>query len=95
MRASELRGLIWDDVDLQHGQINVRRRADRFGTFGPPKSEAGTRSIPLSPLLLSALKQWRLACPKGELGLVFPNGAGEKSNRATSLGVGLDVGGFL
>ncbi len=85
MRASELRGLIWDDVDLQHGQINVRRRADRFGTFGPPKSEAGTRSIPLSPLLLSALKQWRLACPKGELGLVFPNGAGRVENHMNLL----------
>jgi len=26
--------------------------------------------------VLNALKQWKLACPKGELGLVFPNGSG-------------------
>ena len=85
LRASELRGLTWDDVDLQHGQIHVRRRADRFGTFGPPKSEAGKRSIPISPLLLNTLRQWRLACPKGELGLVFPNGAGRVENHMNLL----------
>ena len=53
----------------------VHQRVDRFNKFGSPKSEAGTRTIPgLSPLLLNTLRQWRLACPKGELGLVFPNG---------------------
>ena len=85
LRASELRGLTWDDVDLQHGQIHVRRRADRFGTFGSPKSEAGTRSIPMSPLLLNTLRQWRLACPKGELNLVFPNGVGRVENHSNLL----------
>jgi integrase len=85
LRASELRGLIWDDVDLQRGEIHVRRRVDRFGTFGPPKSEAGTRTIPISPLLLNTLRQWRLACPKGELNLVFPNGAGRVENHMNLL----------
>ena len=85
LRASELRGLTWDDVDLQHGEIYVRRRVDRFGTFGPPKSKAGTRSIPMSPLLLSTLRQWRLACPKGELNLVFPNGIGRVENHSNLL----------
>jgi integrase len=85
LRGSELRGLLWDDVDLQRGEIHVRRRADRFGTFGPPKSEAGTRTIPISPLLLNALRQWRLTCPKGELNLVFPNGAGRVENHMNLL----------
>jgi integrase len=85
LRASELRGLLWNDVDLQHGQIHVRRRVDRFGTFGPPKSAAGTRTIPLSPLLLNTLRQWRLVCPKGALGLVFPNGAGRVENHMNLL----------
>jgi integrase len=85
LRGSELRGLTWDDVDLQHGQIHIRRRADRFGTFGPPKSEAGTRSIPMSSLLLNTLRQWKLACPKGELNLVFPNGAGRVENHMNLL----------
>jgi integrase len=41
-----------------------------------PKSKAGWRTIPLPPGLVAILKEWRLACPKGPLGLVFPNGAG-------------------
>ncbi len=56
--------------------LHVRRRADKFNVLGPPKSEAGTRDIPLTPTLLNTLKAWRLACPNGELNLVFPTGAG-------------------
>jgi integrase len=76
LRGSELRGLKWPDVDLKVGELHVRRRVDRFNNFGPPKSRAGTRDIPLSPIVLNVLKTWRLACPKGELNLVFPNGVG-------------------
>jgi integrase len=76
MRASELRGLIWKDADLESGVIHVRQRADAWGKIGPPKSKAGKRDIPLAPIVLNALRQWRLGCPKGELGLVFPTGAG-------------------
>ena len=41
LRASELRGLRWADVDLARGVLHVRQRADRFGTMGAPKSAAG------------------------------------------------------
>jgi len=85
LRGSELRGLTWNDVDLNRGEIHVRRRVDRFNTFGPPKSEAGTRTIPISPLLLNTLKQWRLACPKGPLDLVFPTGAGRVESHSNIL----------
>jgi integrase len=73
LRSSELRGLRWRDVDLKRGELHVCQRADEFGEIGKPKSDSGDRTIPLGPLVLSALKEWRLACPKGELGLVFPN----------------------
>src|SRR5262249_45467662 len=76
LRSSELRGLAWDTVDLKQGEIHVRQRVDRRNRLGPPKSKAGTRTIPMSPLLLNTLKAWRLASPKSELNLVFPNGAG-------------------
>jgi integrase len=77
LRASELRGLRWVDVDLTKGEIHVRQRADRYRVIGKPKSEAGERTVPIPPLLLTALREWKLACPKaGQLGLVFPNGAG-------------------
>jgi integrase len=76
MRASELRGLQWQDVDLDAGLVAVTQRADAWRRIGPPKSAAGTRTIPLTPMAINALRQWRLVCPKGELGLVFPSNAG-------------------
>jgi integrase len=76
LRSSELRGLRWQDVDLHRGELHVRQRADQFNEIGKPKSESGDRTIPLGPLALRALKEWKFACPKGELGLVFPNGNG-------------------
>lgn len=33
--------------------------------------------MPVTPKLLQVLREWRLRCPKGELGLVFPNGVGK------------------
>lgn len=80
LRASELRGLRWRDVDFKHGKLHVRQRADRYNTLGPPKSESGERTLPLAPLLTNTLREWRLACPKGDLDLVFPNGAGRIEN---------------
>jgi integrase len=82
MRSSELRGLAWEDVDFDRRIVRVRQRADDWGTLGPPKSATGNREIPMSPMVVSALKEWRLACPKGERGLVFPNGAGNVDCRA-------------
>jgi integrase len=77
LRASELRGLTWPDVDLDKGELHVRQRADRYRTFAAPKSEAGERAVPLTPTVLAELRKWKLACPKGSLGLVFPSGAGQ------------------
>lgn len=74
MRMSELRGLPWSDVDLETGQIHVRQRADAWRKIGPTKSKAGKRDIPLPPLVVNTLKQWRDECPKGDL--VFPNTLG-------------------
>jgi integrase len=71
MRASELRGLRWADVDLDAGIIHVTQRADAWGTIGPPKSAAGRRDIPLTPLVVNTLKQ----CPR-DYELVFPNSNG-------------------
>jgi integrase len=85
LRGSELRGLAWPNVDLRRGRINVVQRADRYNRIGPTKSKAGTRTIPMAPLLLNALKAWKLKCPVGELGLVFPNGAGNVENHSNLL----------
>jgi integrase len=79
LRASELRGLRWQDLDLKHGQLHARQRADRWGVIGVPKSDTSTRTIGFGPRLLSALKEWKLACPIGEKGLVFPSSRGRVS----------------
>jgi integrase len=76
MRASELRGLRWEDVDFANRAIHVRQRADKFSAIGKPKSDAGERTIPLTPIALNSLKEWKLACPKSALGLVFPSTGG-------------------
>ncbi|TWA74901.1 phage integrase family protein [Azospirillum brasilense] len=76
MRASELRGLRWPSVDIQAGVIRVRERADRYQKLGPPKSKAGRRDIPLAPMVINTLREWRLVCPVTELDLVFPSEAG-------------------
>jgi integrase len=76
LRASELRGLRWRDIDLKNAELQVRQRADKYRKIGPPKTEAGERAIPLPPTVVNVLREWKLACPKGTLDLVFPNGKG-------------------
>src|SRR5262249_54337823 len=76
LRVSELRGLRWGDVDLKRSELHVRQRADRYNVIGRPKSVAGQRVVPLPPSLVSALRKWKLACPNGDLGLVFPDSDG-------------------
>jgi integrase len=73
LRASELRGLRWADVDLPRSELHVRQRADRFGAMGPLKSAAGRRTVPLLPMVANALREWRLACPRSDLDLVLPD----------------------
>ena len=98
MRASELRGLTWDDVDFDQKVIHVRQRADQWNAIGSPKSEAGHRAIPMSPLVVNTLREWKLACPRagktgdqpGKLWLVFPNGQGKPESHANIINRGFD-----
>jgi integrase len=77
LRASELRGLRWQDVDFKRAELTVKQRADRYNVIGRPKSKAGKRTVPLGPLVANTLKEWRLACPKSDQGLVFPTAEGQ------------------
>jgi integrase len=72
LRASELRGLRWADIDLKRAVLHVRQRADRYQQIGRPKSAAGERTVPLPPRLVNTLREWKLACPPSHLGLAFP-----------------------
>lgn len=76
LRSSELRGLRWQDIDLAAGTISVRQRADQWGQIGPPKSEAGKRTVPIPPELVSELKRWKLRSPPSRQDLAFPSSTG-------------------
>jgi integrase len=77
LRASELRGLRWKDVDTKRKILTVRQRADRWNVIGPLKSKSAYRTVPLAGGVARALDDWRPICPKGELDLVFPNRVGK------------------
>jgi integrase len=102
LRASELRGLRWKDVDFDKHEIRVHQRADRFNDIGQPKSVSGERLVPVPPIVINALKEWKLACPRrntGKVGedgkailvqeLVFPNGVGKVESLNNMLRRGL------
>lgn len=76
LRSSELRGLRWSDIDLKAGTISVAQRADAWGIIGPPKSDAGYRTIPIAPALVAELKRWKLRARPSPLDLAFPNAKG-------------------
>lgn len=59
LRLGEALGLTWADVDLHEGVLHVRRQWTRAGEYGPTKTKASVRRIPLSDDLtkyLTALK---------------------------------------
>lgn len=89
LRASELRGLRWGDIDLEAATITVSQRADRYDDIGAPKSASGWRTVPIPPALVAELEKWKAACPKGDLGLAFPNGAGNVESLANIRNRGL------
>jgi len=64
-RASEQLGLLWDDVDFEAGVIRIRRVQERDGSLcNMTKTEAGSREIPMMPLLRKLLTDWHGRCPR-------------------------------
>jgi integrase len=78
MRPAEAVALSWDDVDLDKKEIHVRA-AKESGTHNKikaPKTEAGTRVIPIHSKLLPLLTK----APRSKCGRVFVNEAGNPHN---------------
>jgi integrase len=84
MRQGEILGLKWGDLDWNSRQIHVRR-AWKEGQFSEPKTRTSIRKVDVPALLIHDLKKWKLRCPKGELDLMFPNGAGNPESHANLL----------
>jgi integrase len=96
-RHNELLALRWTDCDLELGTVTIRRsltwpKLPGEGSrprFYDPKTKAGRRTLPLPAGLVHQLKRWKLQCPKGELGLVFPTADGLPLRRSVVLRYGL------
>jgi integrase len=73
-RASEIRGLPWDAVDLKAGTVTVKQRADERGAIGSPKSSAAKRTVIIPYSLVTLLRNWKIEC--GPSQLVFPTSLG-------------------
>jgi integrase len=82
LRASELRGLRWADVDLKKGQLHVRQRADRYNAIGAPKSESGERTVPLPPIVANSLRELKLTCQTAGGDIVFVSSRGHIRNHS-------------
>src|SRR5262249_13456614 len=82
LRASELRGLRWTDVNLARGTITVSQRADRYNVIGEPKSATSKRTLPIGPMVVNTLRQWKLASRGRDGGLVFPTQEGTPENHS-------------
>ena len=62
LRASEILGLQWGDVDLLGGTLTVQRSA--VGKYqDETKTESSADTLPLHSNLVQVLMQWRMAAP--------------------------------
>jgi len=78
-RQAEVLGLKWSDVDWENNQIHVQRTFTK-GRFFSPKRRASNRKVDLGQTVMTALKKWKLACPRNQADLIFPNEAGKPMN---------------
>ncbi|MGD0397581.1 MAG: tyrosine-type recombinase/integrase [Syntrophobacteraceae bacterium] len=78
-RQGELLALKWSDLDMANGQLHIQRTFQK-GQFFTPKTRTSDRWVDLGPATKRELKKWKLACPKSELGMMFPNEEGNPIN---------------
>jgi len=80
MRQGELLALQWQDIDLDKGELYVRRQLDKTGSFAEPKTASSRRRIDLDGHTVALLRthrarqlEWRLVAGSDwtDLDLVF------------------------
>jgi integrase len=72
LRRGELMALRWTEVDLAAGRLRVERSYDPVArTFGPPKSRAGLRVVPVPAVLCNHLQAHRDRADEEHQPLVF------------------------
>jgi integrase len=82
VRPGELCALAWEDIDLNSGEANIARNLTQEGLFGPPKTEAGYRTIKLLEPALEALRaQKELTGGAPKVPITFTTGSSVKRKR--------------
>jgi integrase len=76
--------LKWSDIDWENNQIHFQRTFNNSAWY-KPKTKSSDRKVDLGPLMMSDLKKWKLACLPNQLGLIFPNGAGNPIDDSSML----------
>jgi len=71
-------------VKLEQAELQVTQRADRYSQIGNPKSPSSRRTVPLSPDVVKALKEWRLAQGGGQT-LVFATRRGAAETHSSMM----------
>jgi integrase len=63
MRAGEVLGLAWEDIDLERGTLCIRQQLGYINGTGivlsPPKTSSSNRLIMIDSKLLALLKRWK------------------------------------
>jgi len=75
VRAGELWGLQWGDMDWNLKKLHVKRSVWN-NAFQTPKTTNALREIDITNDLVFELKKWQLACPISEHNLMFPTKTG-------------------
>lgn len=86
LRQGECFGLTVDRVDFLHRQVRVDRQLVSVNgsapDFGPPKSAAGFRTVPMPDVVSTALADHLARFRSGQAGLVFTNRVGDPLRRS-------------
>ncbi len=73
LRRSEMIALTWSDLNLRTMEVNVLRSCVR-NRIGKTKTESSCRPVPLHPVVLSALLEWRKRSPyASDVDFLFPS----------------------
>jgi integrase len=88
-RTGELRALLWGDVNLDSGLIDINKSVDVKGRVTPPKTKSSIRIIKIDVALVNFLRQYceaqqeqinALGSRWANNGIVFPSLTGEYLN---------------
>ena len=66
-------------MDWINNQVHIQRTFNNQAWYDV-KTETSNRKIDIGPVMMTALKKWKLACLPSKLDLVFPNKAGGPIN---------------